>query len=111
MKYLKYINEVTFYDVKDDFEFKKYLILNKFRVGKKYYTSIVRVDTKEKQNVEISGLYMLIKGKIIKIKEKKIWGIWVNNYYLQEELLFQSDDLQKCIDILPIIKDTKKYNL
>jgi hypothetical protein len=101
MKYLKTYEEI-------DNNFKKYIIII---VNKTY--SILKINKIYNDNAydkfEMIQIYHLYKDKLTKIDNNKKHIFSVK--YIKPKILFESNDLEECLKILPIIAETIKYNI
>lgn len=59
-------------------------------------------------NLTIIPLYKYSESKLIKINNPSSLNATYDN---MTKILFMSDDLQECLDMLPIIVNKRKYNL
>ena len=61
-------------------------------------------------NVELKRLYRFKNNVVQKLNNKYTFRLR-DIYEFRENILYQSDNLQDCLEQLPIILDTEKYNL
>jgi len=96
------------YEKYNNTEFKKYFIselLDYLAIFK--LIGITNGDTAE---IHVLLVYIKKDNEIKEFKggiesyKKPLWSI-------KNNILFQSDNIQDCIDIIPILLDTNKYNL
>lgn len=85
--------------------FKKYYILNLESVP-----TIVEIDFDNKNFGYVRFLFYYHKNKVEKNK-KQIQKHQFSRITIEKLTLFKSNDLNECIEKLPIILDIKKYNL
>lgn len=102
MKYLK-----TYEKYKES-DFKKYFIGTLF--DSLAIFNIIEMSNKNMAEIKILLIYNKTNDEIKEFKGgeesyKKSLDI------IKNKILFQSDNIQDCIDIIPILSDTIKYNL
>jgi len=99
MKYLK--------TYENNSKLKKYII-REYR----FAFSIFEVNNFSKDEVLLTELYTSYKklnGKIESVKNDKPYLVPIR--IINKNLVYQSDNLQDCLDALPKIGDINKYNL
>jgi hypothetical protein len=101
MKHLKTYESI-------DNNFKKYIII---KVNKIY--SILKINRIYNDNaydkIEMTHLYQLYKDELTKTDNRKRVNFIIK--YIKPKILFESNDLNECLKMLPIISETNKYNI
>ena len=102
MKYLKTFEK--FY-----IGLKKYLI---FEAAYDTIFEVVNITPSKINDVEIKSLYYYNKyTKIKELVKTQPYNISYSHSYLSDHIIYQSANLQDCIDKLELREDIKKYNL
>lgn len=107
MRHLKYFEELVdgikkYFIINSD---AGYMILEKLRI----WLDVNEKDEDKKTKIEINQLYIYDR-KLLKMPD----DMYIFNFslkFMKSKIIYQSDNLQECIDELELIKTQEKYNL
>ena len=107
MKHLKSYENIKDYD-EPQLKLKKYIIYSETSSIIKSRTLIMQILYNQGVSTSAEKLYIYQNNELIKTSGNIQWS---NSLDLKPSVIFTSDNLQECIDKLPILLNQHKYNI
>lgn len=97
---------ITNFKIFENTEFKKYLVWQAKKI-----IMILEIINIAPYHIKFNKLYYIDNTNIVKKVKKETLNIFKDYEKIKSHILYEDDDLQTCIEMLKILKDTNKYNL